>query len=191
MSNQEEKRMRKALYLLGALNDSDVDWLITHGSKSYIQRGAILILEGRSVDSLFILLDGHLSVSSRATGGNALASLHAGEIVGEISFVDSRPPGSSVTAVRDSHVLEISRSAILRKMEKDVGFAARFYRAVAVFLADRLRMTSCHLGYGKPELDVEADDIGDELLDNTSLAATRFDNLLRRLHVAPALVAGN
>ena len=63
-------------------------------------------------------------------------------------------------------------------------FAAHFYRAVAIFLADRLRATTTRLGYGKPEQDAAADaadELGDELLETVSLGTRRFDYLLRQV----------
>ncbi|MFZ1009225.1 MAG: hypothetical protein WAN65_20450, partial [Candidatus Sulfotelmatobacter sp.] len=55
----------------------------------------------------------------------------------------------------------------------------RFYRALAGFLADRLRTTTAHLGYGK--WDQDTDELDDTMLDDMSVAATRFDYLIKRL----------
>ena len=85
--------MRKALYILGILDDSDASWLATTGKAQSISAGAVIIQQGVPVDSVFILIDGQLQVYS---GSVEIAKLLAGEIVGEISFVDSRPPSASV-----------------------------------------------------------------------------------------------
>jgi hypothetical protein len=99
--------------------------------------------------------------------------------------VDSRPPLASVKAVTESNVLAIPRESLCAKLAKDTGFAARFYRAIAIFLADRLRVTASRFGYGRPDQDgVEATDPSElhpELLEWIDLAAVRFDKLLRRL----------
>ena len=84
--------MRKALYILGILDDSDASWLATTGKARSIRAGAVIIEQGVPVDSVFILIDGQLQVYS---GNVEIARLLAGEIVGEISFVDSRPPSAS------------------------------------------------------------------------------------------------
>jgi CRP/FNR family cyclic AMP-dependent transcriptional regulator len=81
--------MRKALYLMGILDDEDVEWIASRGRRLSVQKDEVLIREGEPVDALFILLDGSLNVS---TGGSPIAILFSGEIVGEISFVDSRRP---------------------------------------------------------------------------------------------------
>jgi bacteriocin-type transport-associated protein len=176
--------MRKALFFLGILDDSDMSWMISEGRKREIPAGTVLIREGTATDSLFIVLEGKLVVSTIGTGDKIIAQLMCGEIVGEMSFVDSRPPSASVRATEASSVLSISRQLLSRKLELDNAFAARFYRALAVFLSDRLRSTVGLLGYGgnQPLADREyADEIDPDTLDKISLAGARFDLLQRKL----------
>ena len=71
-------------------------------------------------------------------------------------------------------------------------FAARFYRALAVFLADRLRTTTAsQLALGKGQLTQTQIDDRDELdvglLEGVSLASTRFDSLQRRVRQTPTM----
>lgn len=173
--------MRKALYLMGYLDDTDVEWLAAHGLHQRVEKRAILIREGEPVDSLYILLDGRLSVTA---GRVEVASLLAGEIVGEISFVDARPPLATVTAAEDSRVLAVAKTALTAKMQGDPWFASRFYRSVATFLADRLRMTTNRLGYGSAAQDAApdaADEMDIEMIEAVSMATARFDRLQKRL----------
>jgi len=90
--------MRKALCLLGVLEEADIDWLVRNGAKKHLEPGTILIREGEPVDSLFLLLEGSLAVT--LSNGAEVATLLSGEIAGEISFVDARPPLASVPALR-------------------------------------------------------------------------------------------
>jgi CRP/FNR family transcriptional regulator, cyclic AMP receptor protein len=175
--------MRKVLYLMGILNDADVAWLAKTGKTRFMPSGTVLIREGSAVEDVFIILDGRLSVSVKAMGGREVAALLAGEIVGEISFVDSRPPSASVVATEESHVLAVSRPVLSTKLQVDAAFAARFYRALATLLADRLRKTTSSLGYGK-WTEADPDELDEALIENASLGATRFDRLLKQLRVA-------
>jgi CRP/FNR family cyclic AMP-dependent transcriptional regulator len=179
-STKGNTAMRKALLLLGILNDSDLDWLIATGSKRVLSPGTVLIRQGAPIDEVFLVLDGMLSVRTDKTGDADIARLRSGEVVGEMSFVDSRPPSASVFAIEPSAVLAIPRSMLQKRLDVDMPFAARFYRALAVFLSDRLRSTVGKLGYGHlgPERD---DEIAVDTLDHLSLAGARFDWLQRRL----------
>jgi len=174
--------MRKALYILGILDDNDVSWLATIGKVQSLGAGSVIIQEGVPMDSVFILIDGQLQVYS---GSVEIARMLAGEIVGEISFVDSRPPSASVKATVNSQVLAVPNAALRDKLKKDLGFASRFYLSLATFLADRLRVATARLGAGdngggKDSPD-DPDELPAEMLENIALASTRFDMVIKRL----------
>jgi len=177
--------LRKALFFLGILNDSDLEWMIAAGAKQRLEPGEVLIQEGKPAASVFLVLDGALSVVAQAAGNQEVARLRSGEIVGEMSFVDSRPPSATVRALEPSSLLAIPRRSLEERLSQDAYFAARFYRAIAVFLSDRLRYTVGRLGYGSGQTLEEqasyADEIDPSVLDNVSLAGARFDILQRRL----------
>jgi CRP/FNR family cyclic AMP-dependent transcriptional regulator len=173
--------MRRALHLLGILDDIDIEWMATNGNVEHVKAGNVLIRENTPVSALFILLDGQLSVYLERPGNIEIAKLLPGEIVGEISFVSSRVPTATVAAVQDSEVLTLSRDALLAKLKKDPAFSARFYRAIASFLADRLYVTTSRFGYGSAAQDADPDEIDDSQMEDISLAAIRFDKLLKNL----------
>jgi CRP-like cAMP-binding protein len=173
--------MRKALHLLGILDDVDVEWMALNGVLRSTSSGTTLIYEQQPIDSLYLLLEGKLSVSVGGPHGTQIATLLPGEVVGEISFVDPRPPSASVVAMQDSHLLALPRELLSAKIARDQGFAARFYRAIAVFLADRLYVTVGRFGYGSAQQDVDVDELQDSAMDEIDLAAARVDKLLKRI----------
>lgn len=179
--------MRKVLYILGQLDDGDVAWMAEVGRKRRLDAGVTLIREGETIENIYLVLDGHLRVEVAKLG--QVAQLGVGEIVGEISFVDSAPPSATVVTDSVAEVLEISRAHLAQRLDDNDGFGHRFYKAMALFLADRLRNTVQRLGYGDTgELDedeVMADELDDTLLDSVSLAGDRFDQLLKSLRRAP------
>lgn len=141
--------MQKVLYILSELSDDDINWLIQVGQREEIPPGTVLIQEGESVDTLYILLDGALVVSISALEGRQIAHLATGEVVGEMSFIDARPPSATVQTLETSVVLAIPRPILAEKLQQDVVFAARFYRALAILLSHRLRGTVKQLGDDK------------------------------------------
>jgi CRP-like cAMP-binding protein len=177
--------MKKVLFILGELDDDDVDWILEISSREEILAGTTLIREGEPIDAVYILLEGELSVSTQATDGGEIALLHSGEVVGEMSFVDTRPPSATVRAKQDSLVLALPRSELAAKLRQDVGFASRFYRALAVLLSNRLRVTVNQLrhagGISTGAIDLPAEELAREAKDSVALAETRLDWILRRL----------
>ena len=175
--------MRKALYLMGIMDDDDVDWLGKTGTAKFMPSGTTLIREGSYVKDIFFVLDGKLSVLVKSMGDREIASLLAGEIVGEMSFVDSRPPSACRVVSQDSHLLVLSRVVLMNKLRTDAAFAARFYRALATLLADRLRKTTSHLSHGNWTEEADQDELDETMMDNASSGANRFDRLLKRLRI--------
>jgi len=177
--------MHKVLIFLNELSDRDIDWLIEAGEKREISSGTVLIHEGKPVDTLYIMLDGTLVVSIAAMGERELARLYSGEVVGEMSFVDARPPSATVKTMENSLVLAIPRQKLADKLEEDESFASRFYKALAILLSFRLRGTVKQLGYSseKPGAanGANGDTAGEDELG--AIAGSRFKRLLERLEV--------
>jgi len=133
--------MRKALYILGEFTDADLNFLSQAGSILTLENGDHLISAGSAIDALYIVASGALEVL--LPDGESLAQLDAGDAVGEISFVQSQAPETNVVAIESSRVLAIPKDVLVAELEANSAFAARFYKALATFLSDRLRaMTS-------------------------------------------------
>ena len=176
--------MRRILYLFGELDDGDIDRLIGMGQRRSFASGSILIEEGQPVAEIFVLLEGCLAVKVGALMETELHRRYPGEVMGEISFLDSRPPSASLIAVEDSTVLAVSRAMLQRQLELDPRFAARFYRALGLFLASRLRSLTDRFGYGEMPPDQASehpDELDPALLETTAVAAKRFEHLRQRL----------
>jgi len=171
--------LKKVLYFFGVLDDQDIDWMVRNGVRKTISSRSRIIYEGKPTDSLYFILSGEFSVtSSRAQG--EIARLTPGEILGEISFVDSRPPSADVTAVTDSMVGAVDVNVLEKKIAKDSGFASRFYKAIAVALADRVRAGSSSSGKTSVAADQDDVDVAPHLLDVIAIAGTRFADIQRR-----------
>src|SRR5438094_850101 len=114
--------MRKVLYILGQLSDSDIEWIGSVAVKKYLAPGEVLIKQGEPVDAVYIVLEGSLSVRAQSDSDSEIARLGSGEIVGEMSFVDARPPLATVIALELSLVLSIPRTQLTDKLEEDAAF---------------------------------------------------------------------
>lgn len=176
--------MRRVLYILALLDDEDIDWLVSVGQRVNVAAGEAIITEGVPLEALFIVVGGRFSVVV-GQGNTKLESLSTGEMLGEISLLDSRPPSATVVAIEPAAVLRIERTALNARLESNRAFAARFYKALAVFLAQRLRKTVAVFGYGDVRDERaepgQEDEIDPELLDNLSLAGARFNIILDKL----------
>lgn len=176
--------MSKVLVILGELSDRDIDWMVANGKRTQLQAGTILIAEGQPLDALYIVLEGTLSVFVSALGNKEIGTIISGEVLGEMSFVDGRLPSASVTAIEECLILSIPRRLLTEKLEQDVLFSLRFYRAITKFLSSRLRGTVKRFGEDTDDLVYEQPDDERPMsksLENPDLAQSRFQSLLQRL----------
>lgn len=175
--------MRKVLYIFGLLSDTDVEWLSKAGVPRTLTSGTVLIRERERLDRLYILIDGHMEVSISGLG--VVAELGSGEMLGEMSFVDSSPTSATVTAKGNVKLLELRKADLEARFASDAAFGMRFFRALTVFLADRMRGTIKRMGYGNAgDLDSDEileDELDEGLLDSVSLAGDRFSRMMRIL----------
>ena len=102
-----------------------------------------------------------------------------------MSFVDARPPSATVRAQEDSTVFAVAKSVLTAKLASDLGFAARFYRALAIYLSTTVRERHRALGYATGEAvapeeeEDDADELDPNVLDGVYLAGERFSRMVR------------
>ncbi|MFN6488025.1 MULTISPECIES: cyclic nucleotide-binding domain-containing protein [unclassified Nostoc] len=202
-----QPQIREILFTFAELNDSDIGWMIVAGNAIRIPAGSVLFQAGRPVDALYILLDGKMVASVPEDTNNPLtrafstleqtdhierefAQLSRGDIVGETPFVEASPPAMTIRAVEDAMVLSIPKWRLSAKLLHDVAFAARFYRVLAILLADKQQGIINSLGYGrityssgKPldERLTYEDELSSGFLAQVTLAGTRFDWMLKQI----------
>ncbi len=180
--------MRKALYILAELSDREFEWLLRVGRLETIPAGVTLIHEGDPISALYLVLDGTLSVTIGALGGREIARLSAGDVVGEMSFLDRRSTSATVRAVGEVLLWSIVRSQLAAKLSEDSSFAAHFYHALGIWLSHRLRGTMSRLGYsygyGKDEQPAPIEQFIEQhpdSADNVELAKIRLACFLDRM----------
>lgn len=140
---------QKGLTILGDLHDEDLIWLSKNGTVKQLYPGDALIEADHEIDHLFIVTQGNMSV---VVDGREVAEALTGDVLGEMSFVEKCTTSAEVVARTTSRALAVPRTALLAEFGSNTAFAARFYRALAVFLSDRLRATNP--GNSRGPLDV-------------------------------------
>lgn len=168
--------MKRVLFLLGEMTDLDIEWMIDSGHKSKLSSGDLLISRNQPLENLYIVLSGNLSVTGELKEAGEIARIGPGEVLGEMSLIESRYPSVNVFAVSDCEIFVLARERIESRIRSDVNFKAALYYSIALFLSDRLRKTTSQLGFGDPE---EEDLLDGNVLDNVSQAGRRFDQILK------------
>jgi bacteriocin-type transport-associated protein len=203
----QRQPLRDVLFILSALNDSDIDWIIATGQRQKLTANTVLIREDGPVDALYLLIDGMLSMSigenqgsplvrafaaleGSESSGQEIARLVKGEIIGETPFIDADLPTATVRSVTNATVLAIARRSLAAKLQQDMGFSARFYQVIATLLSYRLQNIISCLGFGRrtyhkgqplDETSIYDDELDLPVLDQMEIASTRFEWMFNRL----------
>ena len=129
------------------LNPNDWTLIKAKSVRRTFQLGEEIIKQGERQESIFIIRRGEASVELAATGSRAiLASLGAGDICGDIAFLDSGRATATVVAKDDEVEADEINSRELREVfEAFPRLASRFYLSLALILAQRLKYTSIEL----------------------------------------------
>ena len=133
--------MKEVIYVFGVLEEPDVEVLMRLGTRQQLHVGDQLLTEGTHPDAIYLVLEGELSVSVKGRD-TAIAYVGKGEIVGEMSLLESQPASATLCAITPVTVLRIPRDALEENLAADPGFSMRFYRALGMLLSHRLRATT-------------------------------------------------
>jgi CRP-like cAMP-binding protein len=124
------------------------DWILIESRAKRIgfKLGQEIIKEGARIDHLYVLRSGSASVELEGTTSRAvIATLIAGDVCGEMAFLEDSTSTAAVVAKDDIEVDAIRADELRQLVAAFPGFGARFYRSLAVILAQRLRQTSKEL----------------------------------------------
>lgn len=168
--------MKTVLMFFSKLSDEDIDWLVGAGKVVELKPPFTLITEMKPIDDLYITISGTYKITKNQ---QFIDTAGAGEILGELSFLDSRPPLATVTVKEEGAVLAVPVVQLHSKLRSDAGFASRFYLALGIIVADRLRHMESRMA-SNHYLDTE---IGSDILDETGIAAARFQRLRKAAFV--------
>jgi len=122
------------------LSHDDIAALEERAETRTCAAGDVLIEEALPIQSIFLIKSGSVEVSRVVRGKRLiLATCGAGEIFGEIGFLDGGQATATVTALEPVTALEINRIRMSVYLRMDDQIAKTFYRFLCHVLAARMR----------------------------------------------------
>jgi CRP-like cAMP-binding protein len=95
------------------LDASALDALVAAGHRRQFRKHDVLMRQGEAGTSMFVLLDGKVEVTvHERSGDQPVATLSAGDIVGEMSLITGAWRSATVTAATRVEALEIESAAL-------------------------------------------------------------------------------
>lgn len=110
------------------------------GEVKRIAEGAFLIRAGEMDSTLFTIEDGHLDIIGMDDGRETvLATVGAGDVIGEVSFIDDSPRTVSVRAGEETTVRAWDKRTLSEALAFEPQLLAKFSVAMSELLVERLR----------------------------------------------------
>lgn len=121
--------------------------LLDRASALSFAPGDTIIAQDRENPNIYVVRDGEVKVTLQQDGSDEVevARLGIGSIVGEMAFVTGEVASANVIAVDEVMVLQVGHQHVSEMVSDDPRFAGRFYRSLAMVLAERLRDTNRRL----------------------------------------------
>lgn len=131
--------------LFADFQPAEINVIIEACENRLLMAGEELFTEGESGgDAIWIIISGRVEVYKNIRGDldRTLASLGAGDVIGEMSFIDqsSRSAGARTSEASEFYLL--STAAFTKIQAEQPAIAAVFYRNIASILAERVRNTN-------------------------------------------------
>ena len=106
-----------------SLQETEREELAEDATMHVFNAGEMIIREGDSGRSVYIILDGRVKVFTRDDGGNELhlATLGVGQFFGEMSLVSGKPRSSSVAALELTVLVELSYAGMAKVIDQNLG----------------------------------------------------------------------
>jgi CRP/FNR family transcriptional regulator, cyclic AMP receptor protein len=135
LSNQD---LIRRVPLFANLTSDQVNHLAANITKRTIKKGDEVVRQGENSNALFLILSGRAHVLMTDSKGKEviLATLKAGDYIGEMSLIDNEAHSATVQAETKMDVLVLGREDFIRAVSNNVAIAA----AVMCGLVQRLRM---------------------------------------------------
>ena len=114
-----------------------------------------ILREGEFGDSMFIIVDGQVSVTKFNHEGKEIfiTNLNSGSYFGEVALIDNQPRSANINADDEISVLRLKKSSFEKLLLEDKTFAINFYRNCLNETLERMRETATNLTSSKTVLD--------------------------------------
>ncbi len=130
----------KKVPLFSELNESELESIAALASSIEIPKKNIVVQEFEPGDSMYVILEGEVKVSTYSVDGRevVLALLGKGSFFGEMSLLDEEPRSANVTTMVDSKFANIRRCELVSLLLEQPAISLKLLTEIA----SRLRKTS-------------------------------------------------
>lgn len=143
MPEQVDYERLKQISLFKEMTDHELEIVMKKVFEKPYKKGSTLFVEGMSGEVLYIITEGSVEITKKKKGGGEVevARLGQGEIVGEMSLIDSGLRTASGRTGTDSKLVVITKKSFNEMLESDPAIAAKILMELLRVVSKRLRET--------------------------------------------------
>lgn len=129
---QKTEQFIKQVDLFADLDEESLGLLVSHSRAVSFKKNSILMTEGETGESLYIIETGSVRIYVSDEHGAEMTVFvqRPGSYIGEISLLDGAPRTASVVAIEDTRVLVISKTSFFECVSKNPQIAFRIIQSV-------------------------------------------------------------
>ena len=135
-TNSDYKRsLLDSLDLFKGVYPDDIQSLLQRCDRRDLKEGEHLLSPREKNEHVFVVLSGSLNIHVGSPDAPVLATMEAGECVGEMSIIEDRDPSAYVIAAESSHLLLMHQTVLWGMVDASHEFA----KNLLVVLSERVR----------------------------------------------------
>jgi CRP/FNR family cyclic AMP-dependent transcriptional regulator len=161
VNNDIRKRLSKAL-IFRYIDESRMEEILSRAKVTEYGESEEIIKEGEESTSIYLVLNGEVSVTVEDGSGETvyLCTIGEGEIFGEAGIFLRTARTANVLSLGKSRILELDRSDLLQFIKKDPSAGIKVLMIIIYGLLRKLRETNQELAYER-KTDMGQEDIDD------------------------------
>ncbi|OQY28197.1 MAG: hypothetical protein B6244_08055 [Candidatus Cloacimonetes bacterium 4572_55] len=145
----KKERLRFNAQLIDELREEEMEDLLKNADVKIFDKGDVIIEEGGIGEDFFVILEGTISISKRASDNSyhVVGTRYAGEFFGEMALLEEKPRSARATALTQAALMVFNRELFYKIIHNHPNVFLEFIRAFSY----RLRESNKHM-IGKLEL---------------------------------------
>lgn len=128
----DQQSLLKNVPLFRDLSDASLDVLVTHSRPITFRKNTILMSEGETGESMYIINSGSVKIFVSDSSGSEMVLFieGAGSYLGEISLLDGSPRTASAVTLEKTEVLAIAKAGFLECINRNPEIAFAIIRSM-------------------------------------------------------------
>ena len=128
--------------LFAGFESGELSLVVAGAQRRSVPAGHVFITMGSTNEALFVVLAGSVDVTRPGVDADvSLASLEAGSVFGEMTFLDGSRAAATVTASEETEVMELRSEHLQEIFSQNSELAVKLWRNLALELRRRLIRT--------------------------------------------------